>query len=452
MLNLLATRRGRLAAFFLLYVTEGIPFGFTSFAIATVMRKQGVGPAQIGAFVATLYLPWAWKWAAGPFVDLFYSERLGRRRAWVVGSQGMMALTLLAAMPIDFATRLQLFTVAILAHNAFAAVQDVAIDALAVSTLPADERGLANGLMFAGSYIGSGIGGAGVLFLTEWVPFQTTFLFVAAAILAVTLLVAVPLHEPRGPAGAGADRAQGGGRRLARAAGEVRAYAMTAARAMVGSRSAFAGLAFALLPAGAFALSMSLSTTLAVDLGMSERAIAWQSVAATVLAAAGCVVGGSVSDRIGRRRALALYAVLTAIPTVALGLYFLHRGWVMPRPPGDPAPPAPRDLVVAFWAAVMAFSLAQGLIYGTRTALFMDLCEPAVAATQFTAYMALLNLVNAYTSWWQGRAVERFGYPGTLLIDAALGLVSLAILPLTVRRKPQADAGTATPEAVASPA
>ena len=68
--NLLATRRGRLAAFFGLYVTEGIPLGFAATAVATQLRRQGVGPAEIGAFVASLYLPWAFKWAFGPLVDV----------------------------------------------------------------------------------------------------------------------------------------------------------------------------------------------------------------------------------------------------------------------------------------------------------------------------------------------------------------------------------------------
>ncbi len=54
--DLLATRTGRLAAFFLLYVTEGVPLGFTATAIATQMRRQGLGPAAIGAFVGSLYL------------------------------------------------------------------------------------------------------------------------------------------------------------------------------------------------------------------------------------------------------------------------------------------------------------------------------------------------------------------------------------------------------------
>ena len=79
-----------------------------------------------------------------------------------------MALTLLAAMPIDFAARLQLFTIVILAHNCFSAVQDVAIDALAVSVVPQRERGLANGVMFAGAYAGNGIGGAGYCSSRRW--------------------------------------------------------------------------------------------------------------------------------------------------------------------------------------------------------------------------------------------------------------------------------------------
>ena len=116
MRDLLSTRRGRLTAFCLLYVTEGMPQGFTAVAVATEMRRQGLSPAAIGTFVATLYLPWSWKWAMGPVVDLVHSDRLGRRRPWIVGAQLMMAVTLLAAMPVDYATRLSLFTCVVLVH------------------------------------------------------------------------------------------------------------------------------------------------------------------------------------------------------------------------------------------------------------------------------------------------------------------------------------------------
>src|SRR5687767_11981268 len=173
--NLLATVWGRRIAFFLLYVTEGIPFGFTAVAVAAQMRMRGVGPGQMGFFIGLLYFPWAWKWVAGPVVDIVASDRLGRRRAWIVACQIMMVATLAIAWPIDFTTQIMLFSAIILIHNVFAAVQDVAIDALAVGTLPKDERGVVNGLMFAGSYMGQAIGGAGVLFLSAHIPFTATF-------------------------------------------------------------------------------------------------------------------------------------------------------------------------------------------------------------------------------------------------------------------------------------
>ena len=98
--NLLATRRGRLFAFFALYVTEGIPLGFAATAIATQLRRQGVGPAEIGAFVASFYLPWAFKWAFGPLVDVFRSRRFGHRRGWILFTQIMMVLTILVLIPV----------------------------------------------------------------------------------------------------------------------------------------------------------------------------------------------------------------------------------------------------------------------------------------------------------------------------------------------------------------
>jgi MFS family permease len=193
--NLLATRRGRLFAFFSLYVTEGIPLGFAATAVATQLRRQGVGPAEIGAFVASFYLPWAFKWAFGPFVDVFRSQRFGHRRGWILITQIVMAATLLSLVAVPLPAGLGLFTMILLVHNTFGAIQDVAIDSLACNTLSEDERGLANGLMFAGAAVGQAVGGSGVLFLISITGFQFTFVAVAAAILAVTGFIVLPMKE-----------------------------------------------------------------------------------------------------------------------------------------------------------------------------------------------------------------------------------------------------------------
>lgn len=424
--DLLATRRGRLATFFLLYVTEGIPLGFTATAIATQMRRGGLGPVEIGAFVGSLYLPWAFKWVAGPFVDAFSSDRFGRRRTWILLMQAGMALTLLAAMPVDITREVGLLTAVILAHNAFSATQDVAIDALAVGVLREDERGVANGFMFAGASVGQAIGGSGVLFLSTLIPFGATYAFVAGAILLVTLFVVLPLREPPGP-----PRARAQGSALAAVGRDLVAFCRDAWRAFTGSRPALVGVAVALLPCGAYALSLALQSNLAVELGLSDPQVAALNLWSTVIYAFACVAGGWLSDRYGRRRVLAVFVFLTVVPTLWLAWTMHDAQWIMPIDVNAEGRPLPSTtLVVTFWAAVLVFNVFQGLFYGVHSALFMDVTTPAVAATQFTAYMAMSNLAITYTAWWQGLSIERWGYPATLVLDAAFGLVGLALLPL----------------------
>jgi MFS transporter, PAT family, beta-lactamase induction signal transducer AmpG len=424
--DLLATRTGRLVAFFLLYVTEGIPLGFTATAIATQMRRADLGAATIGAFVGSLYLPWAFKWAMGPFVDALSSDRFGRRRLWILMTQLGMVATLLLAMPVDFVGQIGLFTFIIALHNVFCATQDVAIDALAVGVLPESERGTANGFMFAGASVGQAIGGAGVLFLSGVVPFRTSYLLVVAAILCVTVFVVLPLKEP-----ARAPQAPPTGSAAAAIGRDLLAFVRDSWRAFTGSRPALVGVVVALLPAGAYALSLALQSNLAVELGLGDHQIAQLNLASSVVFAFACVAGGWLSDRFGRRRMLALFIFLTVVPTLWLAWSMWQAQWIMPVGLKQASRPEPSAALVAtFWLASISFGVFQGLYYGVRTALFMDVTTKAVAATQFTAYMALSNLVVTYTSWWQGEAIVRWGYPVTLALDAAAGLIVLLLLPL----------------------
>lgn len=429
--NLLATRNGRLAAFFLLYTTEGVPLGFAATAVATQLRRMGVGPAEIGAFVASFYLPWAFKWAFGPVVDVFRSQRFGHRRGWILLTQAIMAATILMLLAVPLPQGLALFTAILLVHNTFAAMQDVAIDALACNSLAEDERGLANGLMFAGASIGQTIGGAGVLFVAGFAGFQSGFVVVAAAILAVSAFVVLPMKEALL-----APPMSGG---LATALAEMKSFAEQSFRSFLGSRGAFAGVFFALLPAGAMSLSLALQTNLSVELGMNDDQVALLSFWSTVISAASMVVGGWLSDRLGRRRMLAIYIALMSLPVAAMAWTLQQAGYVMPRPPGGELMPA---LITALWATTLSFNVAMGLMYGTRTAVFMDITNPRVAATQFTAYMAMMNLAIAFAATWQGIAAEAFGYPMTLLLDALAGLLCLLLLP--VLKRPAGDAADAT--------
>jgi len=272
-------------------------------------------------------------------------------------------------------------------------------------------------------------------------PFGSTYIFVAGVIAAITVFVVLPLREPA------VSRAVGAARNAAR---EVVVFMRDAWRAFTGSRAALLGVVFAVLPAGAYALSLSLQSNLAVELGLDDSQVAELNLYTTLIFAPACIFGGWLSDRVNRRITLAIFIFLTVVPTLWLAWTMWQAGWIMPVDMKTPNRPQPSHLlIVTFWTTCIVYNVFQGLYYGIRSAFYMDITTPAVAATQFTAYMALMNLCISYTAQWQGWLVERIGYPSTLVVDCVAGVVGLLLLPLM---RPRPAPATTTETAATSPA
>jgi len=183
------------------------------------------------------------------------------------------------------------------------------------------------------------------------------------------------------------------------------------------------GVAFSLLPFGALALGLVLGSAIQVDLGMDENQIAKLTMFGTVFAAAGCIIGGWISDRVGHRKALGVWYVLTTIPT-----FFLARQFIGVEGTAGVT-------IDLFFYVSIAYSFASGLQQGTSTAVFMGLTSPAVAATQFTGYMALHNFVYSYSSLWQGKYADIHGYAKVLFMDGWIAFIPLILLPFLKPRK-----------------
>jgi len=441
--NVLESRGGRLLAFSLLYLTEGIPFGFSAIALTTYLRQAGVGLTEIGLFTGSLYAPWAFKPLWAPIVDLVRVRRFGARRFWIAGAQMMMILTLALVMFVDPGADLRLLTLLIMIHNVFAATQDIAIDALAVQVLPEKERGVANGFMFAASYLGQAIGGSGALFLAGALGFRATYPFILGMLALILFLVTLRLREPVLPEAAA--RVAEGTRAVLAAIGlRLKNYGRDLYRGFFRSGPGpLVGVLFGLAPNGALALGLALGSTMMVDLGMDEDQIARLNIWATIAAALGCVVGGWVSDRLGHRKMLAVWYVATTLPTFWLAGQITGTG-LEGVTVGEYA-----------WAAI-AYAFTSGLIAGTAIAVFMGLTSPLVAATQFSGYMALRNFVYTYSSTWQGRFADLHGYAQTMHLDAWIAFLPLVALPF-LRPSTRSGAGvagavdTAAPEEAADP-
>jgi PAT family beta-lactamase induction signal transducer AmpG len=421
--SLLATRNGRFLTFGLLYISEGIPYGFTSVAMVAFMRQQGVSLEAIGAFVAALFLPWSFKWAWAPLIDLIKLHRLGGRRAWIIFCTVMMIATLLITAMVDFKQNFSLLLAMVVLNNLFCATQDVAIDSLAVSTLQASERGRGNGFMFAGQYFGIMLGGGAAVLVSGQFGFNVTLAYIGGLLFLNLLFVVFYVHDPYAdPTAVRQDHLV---RKLVTSmAAFVKEVYMSFWRSGSGP---IIGVAFAVLPMGAMALAYAMLATTQVDYGLNSSQIAELQIYNTIAAALGCIAGGLLGDRFGTRKIVALAYMFTALPTLALAMQISSVGLQS----------IPREV---FYGIIVAHGFCYGMAYGVRNAIFMGMTNPAIAATQFTAFMALSNLAISIGNFWQGMVAERVGYATVFYLDSLIAVLIVLIIPFLREREPTSAA------------
>jgi PAT family beta-lactamase induction signal transducer AmpG len=417
--NLLESTKGRFLTFGLLYISEGIPFGFTSIAMVAFMRTAGLSLGQVGAFVAALFLPWSFKWIWAPLIDLVKVRRFGGRKAWIFVCTSMMIVTLLVTATVDFVANFQLLLAMIVLNNFFCATQDVAIDSLAVSTLKEEERGRGNGFMFGGQYLGIALGGGGAVFVFGFWGFDVALMYISSLLFLCLLFVVFFVRDPdvdKPEAAHDDDVLHKFTQLLGNFAKEL--Y-VSFFRSGTGPK---VGLLFSILPVGAMALAYALFSTIQVDYGLVETQIAALSVYNTVAGGLGCLIGGVLGDRFGIKKILGICYVLTALPTLFLAFQISSLGLQA----------VPIELL---YSAVILHGLFFGMAFGLHAAVFMGMTNPAIAATQFTAFMAMSNLAVSFANLWQGMVAERFDYAMVLFLDSLIVLVPLLVIPFLRNRE-----------------
>ncbi len=410
-MSLGATPRGRRALFSLLYLCEGAPIGFAWFALPTILAANGAKPEEIGILLAMLALPWSAKVVWAPLVDLLRTPRWNLR-AWIASSQVVMAVSLLPlALPGALQSPLSALPW-LLVHAFAAATQDVAVDALCVRAAPASERGSLNAWMQAGMLTGRSLFGGGALLVRAHLGDGGLVLALAALILCGAV-VALAAREPETPAKPLAGRWREIGSGLARAAR---------------SRTTWAALVFAATAGAAFEAAGAFAGPMLVAAGMGTEEIGVFLASATVVPAiAGGFVGGRLSDRMGRRLAVAISGAAMASAVLALGVA------------------ASSGAGAHAQAGLLALVyLTVGLQTATSYALFMDLTDPALGATQFSAYMGATNVCESWSVGLAGASIGRHGYGTTYAALAAVSLAALAAVPFLVHGPARANAAPKT--------
>lgn len=185
---------------FSLYWAQGLPVGFMTHALPVILRAQGVSLAHIGGF-GLLMLPWSIKIFWAPWVDHFGHAAFGHYRSWIIPTQllSVVVLTGLSFLPIQALNQpeyLLAFFVALLSMNLVGATQDIATDGLAVNMLNNQQQHWGNTFQVIGSRLGFIIGGGAILWVLDWLDWQSTFLILAGLVLLNTLPI-LWLKEPQ---------------------------------------------------------------------------------------------------------------------------------------------------------------------------------------------------------------------------------------------------------------
>lgn len=413
----------------MLYLAQGIPFGFLSIALIAWIIEQGASMADVALIATANVLPWSFKWLWGPIVDRYQIPAYGRRRPWILFGQAMMVASLAVLLGVDNpASAITTIATIIFIHNIFSGLQDVGVDALAVDLLRPEERGRVNGLMYGSKYAGTAIGAAGlgwVLAAHGFAPAVFGMMTLVGVIMLVPLFVRERTGErllPGLPHNTGVLVHDTSEIEEPSANASVLVLLVRLLRAFSSRHACVAAvLAFLVwIPNGLlYPIGMDLFIN---DLGWSQ--LQYTAVTGTWGLAAGllgAVVGGFLADLIGARR-LAAIAAITFAGLMALFALLPESLWFN------------RTFLATYMVVEQG---VQGVLTVSLFAIFMSVSSKVVAATQFTAYMALLNL--SYSIGASGSPfLESMGVRRVYLLAAAIQLVVVLLLPFcAVRWTPQ---------------
>lgn len=406
----------RLLTVFLFYFTQGVPVGLFFYAIPAWLAANGASTTAVAGVVSASILPWTLKFFLGFIMDRYTYLPMGKRRIWIISAQSTIVVMLLIAAILSPGPK-EIWLLSILGFlaNSGTAFQDVAIDSLAVDIMPEDERAKAAGIMFGGQILG--------ISATTFVAGQLIALYGAAAgylaaalVVTSVLIFGVGIRERDGEGRFPWSKGRAHPRNVAIQVEAWKPLLVNSAKSMLAPLSLIALLVF-------FVRSMPSGIAEAYHPGLAANIGGWaQTEYTNTISAAQFTVGifaltlgGWSVAKIGAQRAALIICILVGLFALSFGLarHYWDNGSL---------------LTAYFWQ--IEFLVVMGAVAFIPIA--MRLCDPRVAATQFTLYMAASNvgrpLGNAVAA-----AFDELGSPQLMYFTLASVFAVLSLILWLVR-------------------
>ena len=407
--------RARVITLCALYVAQGIPWGFITVTFVTFLAARGVSAGELVLLLTLGTLPWSVKFLWGPVIDRYQMPAYGRRRPWILLAQTGMMLMLGAMLFVpDPTNNVRTIAIMFLIYNIFTSLQDVSTDALAVDVLQPHEVEKVNSYMFTSKTVGGAIGGAGLGTIIVFIGLKGAILLqipILAGLMIAPMMMTERPGERRFPWEKKAE--EGPEEDDVEASNQNFADIFAKIRTALSLRSAYLSIVLSLTVSLHFLLIPVLPLLFVRELGWTEAGFnatngGW-ILALTVL---GYLVGGQLGRRFGGKKVIVYAALGTSFVTALWGISGNLWGSTV--------------WMVGVWSLKnFGWSVVMINIYS----LMMKVTWGEVGGTQFTGYMAMMNLSAIIGYQLTGPLAERFDYPTLFLIGAALQtLVILAVL------------------------
>jgi len=416
--------RPRVLVILLLGFSAGVPLFVTGRLLSAWMSEAGVSLGTIGLFAA-VGTPYVFKFLWAPAIDAVrvpgLARLFGRRRAWLLVTQGALVVTILAMAGIDPVAAPFAMVIAALAVAFCSATQDIVIDAARIETLALDEQG-AGMASYVGAYrVAMLVTGGGGLILAEVLQDSLGFgvgaswpvVYVAcAALMGVGIAATLMMREDRV-----SDSEPSAPLSLTQTLRRTVYDPFHDFYLRYGLASALV-IGFILIFKWPDAFLDSLFTPFILQSGFekSDLAVIGQTygLAATLV---GAFLGGVVQARYSLLISLSAAAVLQMVSNLAYV-------WLAASP-GD------------LWVLTAAVTV-ENVTGGFGTILFVAflsaLCgNPKFTATQFALLSAAASLPRVWLSLPAGYVAEGVGWESFFLISTVMGLPAILAIWLLYR-------------------
>ena len=422
---------------FALGFSAGLPLLLVLGTLSFRLREAGLDRTTIG-YLSWVGLAYAFKWCWAPLVDRLpiplLTRWLGRRRSWLLLSQGLIMASLVGMALSDPRTELNLVVWCALAVAFASATQDIALDAFRIESADVRHQGALAATYQTGYRLAMIWAGAGVLWIAaraEIAPAAAAVAGVAAApgvlyqqaawttaylVMAASMLVGVftvlfsrePVRVALPPAKNAADW--------------LRSALVEPFADFLKRYGKQALLILALI--GVYRISDVVMGIMAnpfyVDMGYTKDEVAAVTkVFGVIMTLVGAFIGGALSLRLGVMRVLMLGAILSAASNLLFAWLAGHG----------------HD-VTALVLVISADNLSAGVASAAFIAYLSGLTNIQYSATQYALFSSMMLLAPKWLAGYSGAFVDAHDYPTFFIATACLGVPVLLLIWLATRLAP----------------